>query len=239
MEGFWRNICECKLLPLTSEFLPVDSELKKKNKYHYELSQANVVTKKNGLIRNAEEYLTEFICLRLTQNFQVVNPEGTCHVDFKRLWSQEVRMGICSKYNILRQQPYEAQNFLIDVYTRIEADSNAIKQADFKYLLFNHHTQRFQVKISQESRLFNFKSLANLGEVLNDLKNALSICIKMPQQHFVLFHAEQKPALVQDKTTSGTSVQQMLFNRQSSPLTGRAGESYLDGSISFQRLEST
>lgn len=48
-----------------------------------------------------------------------------------------MRMGICSKYNILRQQPYEASNFMIDIYTKLEADSNAIKQADFKYLLFN------------------------------------------------------------------------------------------------------
>lgn len=77
-------------MPLTSEFMPPDSELKKKTKYHYEPSQANVVTKKFGLIRSSDDshdYLTEFICLRLTQNFQLINPQGTCHVDFKKMWN--------------------------------------------------------------------------------------------------------------------------------------------------------
>ena len=52
------------------------------------------------------------------------------------MWKSDIKMGICSKYNILKQ-PYESQNYMIDIYTKMQADSNAIKSADFKYLLFN------------------------------------------------------------------------------------------------------
>eukprot|EP00347_Sterkiella_histriomuscorum_P009116 403342460 len=187
MEGFWKNLCECKLLPLTTDYFPQDSLIGNKAKYHYELSQANFFAKKGGLITTVEEYLTEYICLRLTQNFQLINSEETCHFDFKQIWKTNIKMGICSKYNVLKQ--HEPTSYMIDTFTKMDlGDTNAIKSADFKYLLFNQHTSRFQIKISQESRLFNFKSLANLGEVLNDFKNAPSVCIKMPQQHFVIFH---------------------------------------------------
>ena len=66
MEGFWKNLCECKLLPLTTDYFPQDSLIGNKAKYHYELSQANFFAKKGGLITTVEEYLTEYICLRLT-----------------------------------------------------------------------------------------------------------------------------------------------------------------------------
>ena len=63
----------------------------------------------------------------------------------------------------------------------MSSDSTAaVKSADFKYLLYNHHCKKFQMKVSRESRLFNFSSLANLAEVLSDFKNALKTCIKMP-----------------------------------------------------------
>lgn len=87
-------------------------------------------------------------------------------------------MGICNKFNVLKQQ--EFGNYQIDIYTKMEKDTNAVKSADFKYLLLNYHTNKFHIKKSKETRLFNFKSLANLGEVLNDFKNALTCCIKMP-----------------------------------------------------------
>jgi hypothetical protein len=73
-----------------------------------------------------------------------------------------------------------------------------VKQADFKYMLYNFHTSRFQVKTSSESRLFNFKSLLNLGEVLNDLQMALSACIKMPQNHFSIFYSTNNWAFSND-----------------------------------------
>ncbi|CDW71794.1 UNKNOWN [Stylonychia lemnae] len=241
MDGFWKNICECKLLPLTTDFFPHESQLRNKNKYHYELSQASVVSRKGGLIQNFEQYFTEYICLRLTQNFQLINNESLCYVDFKKLWNSDVKMGICSKYDVLKQP--QDQNYMMNTYTKMDReDTNAIKSADFKYLLFNYHTSKFQVKISQESRLFNFKSLANLGEVLNDFKNALSVCIKMPQQHFVIFHMNNNNSW---QGGQQLSMRQMMKNQaqslnaqnsNQSPNMGSFNQSSMVGS-SFQLFQ--
>lgn len=81
MEPFWRSLCECKLLPLTTDFYPGEKLLKNTQKYHNELSQ--VYQTKTQLIRNVEEYLNEYVCLRLTQNFQLINPDldPVCDID--------------------------------------------------------------------------------------------------------------------------------------------------------------
>ena len=44
----------------------------------------------------------------------------------------------------------------------LEKDSHLQTVAEFQYLLFNHHTQVFQPKKSQENRLFDIKKLKNL-----------------------------------------------------------------------------
>ena len=80
----------------------------------------------------------------------------------------------------------------MDTYTKMLEGTEEVhirKQADFKYMLYNFHTHQFQVKTSSESRLFNFKSLLNLGNVLSgELQEALNSCIKLPQNHFVIFY---------------------------------------------------
>lgn len=79
-------------------------------------------------------------------------------------------MAMGSKYNVLSAQ--DRENFQIKIFTKMAEggeDAHVVKQADFKYMLFNFHTNKFQIKTSSESRLLSFKSLLNLGEVLNDL----------------------------------------------------------------------
>ena len=61
-------------------------------------------------------------------------------------------------------------------------------QAQFRYILFNHHCCRFVVKQSLESRLFNPTSLTNLDEVQNDFKESLNSCVKLPQVCYVVFY---------------------------------------------------
>ncbi len=86
-------------------------------------------------------------------------------------------MSMGNKFNVLDSR------FNYSIITKMKDSGNetlAMKQADFKYMLFNYHTNRFQVKTSSESRLFHFKSLHDLGSVLNDLKEAITSCIKRP-----------------------------------------------------------
>jgi len=65
-------------------------------------------------------------------------------------------------------------------------------------MLFNHHEEQFKIKNSFESRLFNPSSLNNLDEVMNDLKEAVKCCVKLPEVNFVIFY---KP----DSTTETNS----------------------------------
>jgi len=61
---------------------------------------------------------------------------------------------------------YEADTYTLERYVHFDHDITDEMSAKFKYLLFNYHTNTFQIKISQESRLFNFKSISNLDETL-------------------------------------------------------------------------
>ncbi len=90
-----------------------------------------------------------------------------------------------NKFDVLRASSRD--NMDIFIYTKKSEEALSVKHADFKYLLFNFHTNKFQVKTSTESRLFNSKSLLNLSFVLNSLEQALTSCIKIPQNHFVIF----------------------------------------------------
>jgi hypothetical protein len=71
MEPFWKSLCECKLLPLTTDYCPSDKELVaktgKKNLYQHEFDTPELFA--SPLIRTIDDYLNEYICLRLTQNF--------------------------------------------------------------------------------------------------------------------------------------------------------------------------
>jgi hypothetical protein len=107
MDPFWRSLCECKLLPLTTDYYPCEKEIKNTQRYHNELSQVN--SSRTGFIRSIDDYLNEYICLRLTQNFQLINVNPTCNVDFQGLLQRrnDIKMGMGNKYNILTAQDRE------------------------------------------------------------------------------------------------------------------------------------
>lgn len=67
MEPFWRSMSECKLMPLTTDYFPSDKLINNTQKYHNDLSM--VYQTRSGFILKPEDYLNEYICLRLTQNF--------------------------------------------------------------------------------------------------------------------------------------------------------------------------
>ena len=86
----------------------------------------------------------------------------------------------------LKENKLETKNF----YKK--KDMKSTIKAEFKYLLYNYHEEKFKVKQSFESRLFNPTSLANLDEVQNDIKEALKSCVKLPQLAFVLFYVDPR-----------------------------------------------
>ena len=144
MEPFWRSLCECKLLPITTDYFPEEKEIKITARYHNELSQVN--HSKTGFIRTIEDYLTEYICLRLTQNFQLINPSPTCNIDFQGLLmrGKDLKMSMGKKYNVL--SAYDRENFQIEIFTKLKGgseDPHSVNQADFKYMLYNFHTNKF------------------------------------------------------------------------------------------------
>jgi len=61
MEGFWRSLCECKLLPLTSAFFPDEKKLNTLSQYKKEECSVDFL--------NKVEKIKDNLCLRLTQNF--------------------------------------------------------------------------------------------------------------------------------------------------------------------------
>ena len=58
--------------------------------------------------------------------------------------------------------------------------------AKFKYLLFNFHENQFQVKQAQENRLFNFRSIVNIEEVIDDFSQINENLFKVPTLQFVM-----------------------------------------------------
>ena len=75
--------------------------------------------------------------------------------------------------------------------TEIRKEKNITKdnaKAQFKYLLYNYHSNDFQIKSSVENRLFNFKSLNNLDNVQHELNEARQSCVKLPQISIVVYY---------------------------------------------------
>lgn len=64
MEPFWKSLTECKLLPLTTDFFPEQKDINNTSRYLNDFSLINVV--KTGFMRTIEDFITEYICLRLT-----------------------------------------------------------------------------------------------------------------------------------------------------------------------------
>ena len=82
---------------------------------------------------------------------------------------------------------YETDTYSLECFVHFDHDITDEMSAKFKYLLFNFHTNQFQIKSSQESRLFNFKSITNLDETLDEFSMIHESCTKVPQVYFVLF----------------------------------------------------
>lgn len=60
MKGFWRSLCEVKIMPLTTEFFPDMSQRVFYDKYNKDIY---------NLDRENDETINENLGLRLTQNF--------------------------------------------------------------------------------------------------------------------------------------------------------------------------
>jgi len=67
-----------------------------------------------------------------------------------------------------RLQFVESGRYAFECFVHYDHDITDEMSAKFKYLLFNYHTNLFEIKESQESRLFNFKSISNLDECLHE-----------------------------------------------------------------------
>lgn len=120
---------------------------------------------------NNEETLTENLGLRLTQNFQIVNPFGT--IDFTQFSQQKkeyFRMTLRNRLVIC--QPMDFIRFQILAYVK-KKEVEKIVNAEFMYLLFNPNTQQFQRKDAKESRLINRTSLNNLDLVQTDFRESI------------------------------------------------------------------
>lgn len=50
-------------------------------------------------------------------------------------------MCLCNKFDVLSSQNKE--NMQIKIFTKNSEESLSVKHADFKYLLFNFHTNKF------------------------------------------------------------------------------------------------
>lgn len=74
--------------------------------------------------------------------------------------------------------------------------------AMFKYMLYNPISGQFQIKYSRESRIFNFRSILNLDEVIADFKSLRESCIKVPQITFILIPSEHTESKKNEKTQS-------------------------------------
>ena len=145
MEPFWKSLTECKLLPLTTDFFPEQKDLNNVSRYLNDLSLINEVKTKTGLMRTFEDFITEYICLRLTQNFQLIltDPNPVCVVDYHGFINRinDIKMCFGNKFDVLSSQNKE--NMQIKIFTKNSEESLSVKHADFKYLLFNFHTNKF------------------------------------------------------------------------------------------------
>ncbi len=104
MEPFWKSLTECKLLPLTTDFFPEQKDINNTSRYFNDFSLINIV--KTGFMRTIEDFITEYICLRLTQNFQLIltDPNPVCNVDFQGLINRknEIKMCFGNKFDVLK-----------------------------------------------------------------------------------------------------------------------------------------
>lgn len=65
--NFWKNICECKLLPITIDVYPDKSDILNPKEYHKNESKFIYKPTNNiTLVRNDAKFVEELLCLKLT-----------------------------------------------------------------------------------------------------------------------------------------------------------------------------
>lgn len=88
--NFWKNICECKLLPLTTDFFPSEVDFNRRGLYRSHKEHLDKPKNSISLVPSDKHYLEEFLCLRLVQNFQLYTNEAICHIDHKEFLKQSL-----------------------------------------------------------------------------------------------------------------------------------------------------
>lgn len=90
----------------------------------------------------------------------------------------QFKLGIGEMHHRLKF--YDDDRYQYEAYVHLNHSISDEMSAKFKYLLFNYHENKFQIKQSQEDRLFNFKSISNLDEVLEEFSQINEACVKVP-----------------------------------------------------------
>ena len=124
----------------------------------------------------------DIICLRLSQYFQLISHSNLCNIDSNQ---NIFRMVLRDKYDELRLDGVD-QAYTIR-YSKQKA-LNTVMSGAFKYMLYNSHSQKFEFKVSKESRMFVPTSINNLDEVCHNFSLAKKNCIKLSGFSFLIFH---------------------------------------------------
>ena len=83
-------------------------------------------------------------------------------------------------------------------YSKVKA-LNTVMSGAFKYMLYNSHTQKFELKVSKESRIFAPSSLSNLDIVAHDFSMAKKNCVKLSGFSFLIFRKTNQPVSKDDE----------------------------------------
>jgi hypothetical protein len=194
MDAFWKGLCEIKIMPLTTDYFPDMSNRAINEKYIQDIYNLDIGT---------SDTIAENLGLRLSQNFQLVSPFGTC--DFTQFATHDreyFKMSLRNRYAVC--QPLDKDRCQILAYVK-KKEVQKLVYAEFIYLLFNPNLQQFVKKEARESRLISRTSLNNIDLVQNDFKESVQNCIRLPQSDCVIFcdikalrrklgHAEKLPA---------------------------------------------
>ena len=102
-----------------------------------------------------------------------------------------MKTGINHLYHTLDFSDQEMK-YVFEAWVNLQDNIKDEMSAKFKYLLFNYYDNRFQIKNSQESRMFNFRSLLNMEEVIEDFSQVGESLVKVPLISFILIPNKNK-----------------------------------------------
>ena len=132
MDSFWKELTDIRLLPLTTEYYPGHRSQKFNEEPGY--------VETRGL--NYEHTFQENLCLRLTQNFQFVSPNGTCNFRVNNSNEDEYKMAFRDRYARCRPSKRD-QQLESTTWLKYKTLLNDKVYAQFRYLLFNYQTNDF------------------------------------------------------------------------------------------------